>query len=343
MEAGRAILLLCSALASAIVAEARSLKPISPPLEPKSSEKFFHKDYPSDKRPAVGALNFKHPYPVIQDSGEFDSDYVKDENSDNGHWAAQQEYDRLRHKLTHEKKQAAKALEKKQEEEKELEEIMKKHAQAAKEKDEAAAKKTEKKPEEPEVRKSEGWCEWFGRLLPKWWPFSCPTKFEPALGEPDDRFTGVHGAIKDEEKAIDNLKDCESELAKAKAELEKMMKENEEAKKRQSEADAAVERANKEQLEAEKLARGLNETFNKEDAEHAAALAAYLKQKAFVDNLHVKLDAASAKVKAYRDAEDNGPGQNGGVYPTPGKSATISVRAPCTAILLLMATAWHLA
>merc|ERR1719359_1183911 len=94
---------------------------ISPTLEPKSDKKFFGKDYPQDARPKVDVLHFKHPYPVVQDTDEFDKDFVKDENADNGEWAAQMEYDRLRHKLTELKKKAAEALAQKNKDKADLE------------------------------------------------------------------------------------------------------------------------------------------------------------------------------------------------------------------------------
>ena len=104
---------LCLALACAIVAEASILKEnISPALRPEAPKK-FNKDYPVDKAPAVDVLHFKHPYPVVQDTEDFDKDFVKDENSDNGEFKAQSEYDRLRHKLTQLKKEAVLLLLKK--------------------------------------------------------------------------------------------------------------------------------------------------------------------------------------------------------------------------------------
>merc|ERR1719253_2529270 len=78
------------------------------PRVTQSDKKFFGKDYPWDKRPKADIMHFKHPYPVVQDSGEYDDDYVKDENSDNGSWKAQQEYDRLRHQLAKERADVAK-------------------------------------------------------------------------------------------------------------------------------------------------------------------------------------------------------------------------------------------
>merc|ERR1719161_116395 len=68
---------------------------IEPELEPKSDKKFFGDDYPADERPPVIA-RFSHPYPAVQDSEDYDVDYVKDENSDRGEWWAQMEYDRLK-------------------------------------------------------------------------------------------------------------------------------------------------------------------------------------------------------------------------------------------------------
>jgi len=86
---------------------------ISPPLKDvKSDKKFFGPpfpaDYPEDKRPVPQ----KHildklkgpdqPYPALQSKEDFDTDYVKDENSDKGAWEAQFEYDALRRKLAQE-------------------------------------------------------------------------------------------------------------------------------------------------------------------------------------------------------------------------------------------------
>merc|ERR1719230_1327823 len=82
-------------------AATKEVPAVSPSVE-QTDKKFFGKDYPWDKRPPVDVLHFKHPYPAVQDSGDFDADYVKDENSDNGSWKAQTEYDRLRHKLAKE-------------------------------------------------------------------------------------------------------------------------------------------------------------------------------------------------------------------------------------------------
>jgi len=78
---------------------------ISPELEPTSDKAFFGKDYPADKRAVADKYYvFNHPYPAVQDSNDFDFDFVKDENSDGGRWAAQMEYDTLRSKIRAAKK-----------------------------------------------------------------------------------------------------------------------------------------------------------------------------------------------------------------------------------------------
>jgi len=86
---------------------------INPPLKDvKSDKKFFGPpfpaDYPEDKRPVVQKSILdklkgpEQPYPALQSKADFDSDFVKDENSDKGAWQAQFEYDTLRRKLAQE-------------------------------------------------------------------------------------------------------------------------------------------------------------------------------------------------------------------------------------------------
>jgi hypothetical protein len=87
---------------------------ITPALEPKSHDKFFDHDYPDDHRPAAPQHDWQYPYPIVQDSEDYDLDFVKDENSDGGEWKVQQEYDTLRGKLAKEQEllKAAKMREK---------------------------------------------------------------------------------------------------------------------------------------------------------------------------------------------------------------------------------------
>lgn len=97
-----------------------SLIKISPPLKDVSSDKKFFgppfpADYPDDKRPVINKSILDklkgpdQPYPALQSKSEYDADYVKDENSDRGHWSAQFEYDSLRRQIEKEKADAARA------------------------------------------------------------------------------------------------------------------------------------------------------------------------------------------------------------------------------------------
>jgi len=73
---------------------------VSPKLDPASDQVFFRADYPtdsdaSDHEPPA----FTHPYPALQDSNNYDADYVKDENGDDGEWKAQMNYDLYRSRI----------------------------------------------------------------------------------------------------------------------------------------------------------------------------------------------------------------------------------------------------
>lgn len=126
---------------------------ISPPLDT-TSDKVFDKDYPLDKRPKVDVFHFRHPYPAVQDSDDFDTDFVKDENSDNGSYKAQMDYDRLRHKLLKEKADLAKALKAKETAEKELEDAMKREKAQHEKVENMKVQKEKEEKEEVEKKKS---------------------------------------------------------------------------------------------------------------------------------------------------------------------------------------------
>lgn len=298
---------------------------ISPTLKPKSDKKFFDKDYPWDKRPKVDVFHFKHPYPVVQDSSEFDSDFVKDENSDNGSWKAQTEYDRLRHKLAKEKADVAKALEAKKKAEEEL------HDAVKKEKDqEEKKKKVEKEKEEEEKKKkvaekeSGSGTEEEKQTVKK----AVPAKIPGGVTSPGE----VKVAAGETEKAMDALDECKKQLAEAREKLKKLMKELEEAKKRQEETQAALDAALErlEKLEGGKAA--VEGRMNKEYQEYLDAKKDYEKQQAKVAQMEADIKAAAAKVKAFRDAED----KNGGVYPTQQSGAVQRSITPLTSLMLLV-------
>lgn len=126
----------------AISASAAVLKNerISPELDPTSDRSFFKKDYPTDKRPVAGKhYVFGHPYPAVQDSGDFDRDFVKDENFDGGRWKAQMDYDTLRVKIREAEKQLDALREQLEEHDRNLKQATDRYKDSSKSEDEAEA------------------------------------------------------------------------------------------------------------------------------------------------------------------------------------------------------------
>lgn len=165
---------------------------IEPALHPESDEKFFDKDYPTDMRPKVTNL-FDHPYPSVQAATDYDDDYVKDENHDDGYWAIQMEYDRLKNKLAREKETLAKAKAKMEEEKWEYDQVVKFESEA------------EEASRAAEAASAAG--------------AGAAANAEGAAG---DEAGHIDGATGDVEKETDNLKGCEDQLAKAKEALQKL-------------------------------------------------------------------------------------------------------------------------
>lgn len=293
---------------------------ISPTLRPESDKKFFGKDYPADARPKVDVLHFKHPYPVVQDSGDFDRDYVKDENSDNGEWKAQTEYDRLRHKLLKEKEDLAKALENKKKAEDELHDAMKREKEhedkVKKEKEDEAKGDAKKKKEHVEHDKVH--------------------EAKTPGGASSDGEVKI--AAEETKKAMKKLEDCKKELAEARERLKKLMKELEEAKKKQEETQAALDAAKDKLDPAEDKHKELLENVEEEHKEYLEAKANYETAEEKLAKMEADLKVAEGKVKAMRDAEDNGKGPDGGVYNSEKSStgtSSVSLALLLLAVLML--------
>merc|ERR1719409_818955 len=296
---------------------------ISPPLKPKRDEKFFGKAYPWDKRPKVDVLHFKHPYPVVQDSSEFDSDFVKDENSDNGSWKAQTEYDRLRHKLAKEKADVARALEAKKKAEDELEDATRREKDAA----EKHRKEEEEKKKRGSVSGSSGQTE--GEEHMKGKKYVVPGAKGPGgVSTPGE----IRVAADELQKSMDALENCKKQLAEAREKLKKLMKELEDAKKKQDETQAALDAALERLRKLEQGQAAVDAKAKEEYQEYLDAKAAYEKQQAKVAQMEADIKAAAAKVKAFRDAED----KNGGVYPTQQSGAVQRSITLLTSLMLLV-------
>jgi len=221
---------------------------VSPDVD-KSDKKFFGKDYPWDKRPAADKYYvFDHPYPAVQDSGDFDRDFVKDENSDGGRWQAQMEYDTLRAKIRAAKEKLG---ELKGKMEKEYEEWMR-----AKDNDKRSAKTADEAGKVVDTKKEEA--------------DAAAKKVNELEGSSSQEGTKVGGAIGDAVKKVEHemedLEKCKKALADAKRRLKDLLKEKEEFEKRRA-AAKAVKKAKKEKAEEEhKKAKAEHERKKKEAA-----------------------------------------------------------------------------
>jgi len=265
-----------------------------------SDKKFFKKDYPWDERPKANPLHFKHPYPAVQDSGDFDKDYVKDENSDDGYWKAQTTYDKLRQKVRNEKSDVEKALKRKTQDEEDL-----KNAYAKHEQDKKARKAAEEKAAREKARKAA----------------KASAEAEAAEAKKDELKHGgavgeglqkeIEVKADDTKSAMKELEDCKKELKAAQDRLKELMGELEDAKKEQTATEATVEQAYAKEMQLEGSEESLKEQVKMESATYQDSREKYLKQKQVLAKLEVQIQVAAAKVQAMRDAED----KNGAVYP----------------------------
>jgi len=297
--------------------------PLSPAVT-QSDKKFFGKDYPWDKRPKVDVLHFKHPYPIIQDSGDFDRDYVKDENSDNGEFNAQTEYDRLRHKLAKEKADVAAAQRAKTRAEQDLQDALRREKmakQAAEEKQRAAEAAAEARRRAAAARKA-------GKADPDVGPGAdgaasrgggIDGEDEHGLSRGAEIAAKTKVASEDAEKAVEQMEECKRQLAQARENLKRLMDELDAAKKAQQETQEALERAIAQRGAAQGEMESTDKGVPSRHEDYLAAKAAYEKQLAIVAQMEKDIEAAARKVQEIRDSEDN----NGGVYNTHDKSTAL--------------------
>merc|ERR1719238_1417624 len=156
---------------------------------------FFNKDNPADDRLGVhDAFPHKYPFPKVQSVSKYDNDYTKDENSDNGEWQAQMNYDIVRNKIRAKELLVKEAADTESAEEKQLSdaEQMKQDAEANATKARSAASSAEQSAE------------------------SANEKLERLAGKPGDKNTGEIAVAREQtEKAMKSFADCEEELKEA--------------------------------------------------------------------------------------------------------------------------------
>lgn len=222
---------------------------IHPKLDHASSDK-FGEDYPLDKRAVADEHHksrFGHPYPAVQDSDDFDKDFVNDENSDGGAWDAQMRYDALRSKIQGAKEKMEK-LKRKMEQDYEswtraeqeasnLEDTLgkaKRDAEVARNAADAAAKR---------VNNLEGSSQNDG------------TEVGGAIGH----------AIGDVKKEMEDLQKCKEALARAKEKLKVLLKRRAEEKDAEEKKSKTEKAAKAKQLQQEKEQGHKNKKEKKED------------------------------------------------------------------------------
>lgn len=349
------ILILFAAQADAAVELLHRAERIEPSLEPKSDKKFMEKDYPIDKRSVTDKhYVFDHPYPAVQDSGDFDKDYVKDENSDGGKWDAQMKYDSLRAKIVKEKAQMEE-LQKKMK--KEYEEYLR----AKGDSDDLGKALSEAKKE---VGVARGAAD------------SAAKRVNDLEGSSQNDGTKVGGAIgdavKDVEKEMDDLEKCKKALAEAKKKLKDLVKQKEQAeaaKEKAKEKEKAAKAKKEEQAtsaksknakegegsagaksdgknaedkensadeDAEKSLEDLHKEVEKETKEASDWRKTYLKELEEVRTTEKALEEAARRLKKFRRPPyvDN----DGGVYNVPSeRSVAVKASSPLVFATMIVA------
>jgi len=333
--------------------------------EKKKQPAGFDKNFPVDERPKADTLTFNHPYPVVQDSDDFDKDFVKDQNTDNGEYEAQMKYDKVRHMLTKLKQVAADKLAQKQKDEQDIA----KHAKQAEDehaKDERTIAVTSKEipkpvvakepvepvqPKKPVFEAAKPVVE-AAKVVDSKVPATATPKVAakvvqdaPAVVATPTAVAGIGAATQDVAKAKADMEKCRKELDDAKAALKIGMDDLAKAKVAKIAAEKKLEQTEGPLAEAKKQETIASEKVTAEKKEQQAAEAAYLKQQKKVEAMHLKLDIAAKKVKQMRDSED----KNGGVYNTdkegnPVKLAEGAAKSQLLGVAALIAAAFvHMA
>lgn len=316
----RCAVALCTAVAIGFAeAVARGDAHVRPDVD-KSDKKFFGKDYPWDKRPVADKhYKFDHPYPAVQDTGDYDRDFVKDENADGGKWQAQMEYDILRSKIRQAEKAFAEAKARLEKEEAEWTAVKDKYQKTS-----SAATSAETARKQAELESAEATKKVNDLAGPAYKPGQ---KVGGEVGEAVDRVN----------KEIDDLETCKKELAAAKKRLKGLIKEKEELdrkekleevvrvdkvlkdklfkdqekKKKAGERDAAEKEAGK--MSADQAAWKRKLAAEQKAAEEASS--SYEKELADVKRTEAQLKAAEKNLRKFRRppyVDDNG-----GVYNVP--------------------------
>jgi len=248
------------------------------------------------------------PYPKLQSKSDFDSDYVKDENSDKGAWAAQFEYDALRKKLVKEENDEKRAQGKADSEAKD-------ESAAQKAADEAGKNANAAKKDADAANAGEGsakTAEDFGG--------------PPSAKKLEELKKAVAEAQANYAKEKKDFEECQKQLEKAKANLEELKKTAAEMEAKlagdtklwveqktmklnveKSRQDAAAKThqskmqvAQAKLAVAEKAKAEVDAKLAKEKAEHEKAQKSLQKEQAEMKQAKADLEAAASKLQKLR-------------------------------------------
>jgi len=274
---------------------------IVPPLVDVASDKKFYgppfpADYPDDVSPPAekGLFKKNSVYPKVQEEGFFDTDYVKDENSDRGQWKAQSDYDAARTKAANEKRQAENAAKRAEKEAQEEAQAADKFAQR-KQQEEAVASEAKKAADE-----ADGAAQ------------SAKNKAAEAHAEAEDQqrkaaeaadeaadaagadHTTLEKRVKNAEETLAKetagFKECQKQLQEAKAKVEELQRAKEKLEK---EGETTSDRVAAETEEMEKGKKAVEEAkFHANEAEAKQVVAEKRLQEA-----HEKNEAAKQELE----------------------------------------------
>jgi hypothetical protein len=258
---------------------------INPELHPVSDQKFFdgaRADYPTDGRPVVKD-HFSWPFPEVQDSHDYEKDYVKDENGDGGEHKAQMAYDDLRMKLGKQQAELDDLKGRYEDAHSKVEEAQKKHEAAQK-----AAEDARRKADDAGEQEVKG---------------------------PDGDVGSATGHV---EAEINDLDKCKEQLRKAKEDLQKAIDERKAAMVAYETAKVEEDKAKTAQVAAVAEEKKFEAEVKEEDAEHKKASKTKEENEAILKQKEAELEEAAKRLRKHRDADGSArtPGQDGGVYRT---------------------------
>lgn len=294
---------------------------VQPKLEPASHKVFYKHDYPVDLSPKP-LHDFSHPFPIVQDSEDYDKDFVKDENNDGGEWKVQEEYDRLRGRLAQARDIAAKMEDKEYAKAHQLREAeaaeraaRAKSAAALKAKTDAEARAAKK------LKAAEG-------------------KYDEAMSKKVGRY-GVANQTTDVEKEIKDMEDCQKELTEARKKLKELQEERDRAEAVLDKTKASEQSADDQAMSDEKVEASAEGVVADDESKYKVAHQKYEKEHAEMLSTQAEFKKAEARLRKFRQKAVD---PDGGVYQKvedqpvlPTKSSALQCTMSLTATLIALA------